>query len=382
MWQPQGIYANLLLKSSTIFSGAGAVRGLSNFPGSRFAILYGSGAGSDLLDSIRLVLKDRSLLFLPKKTLGEPTLEEARAYLRSLEEFHPDVIFAIGGGSLMDMAKLCRILYEFPYWTGGSVLAPGLAFKTRFVAMPTLPGSGAEASSAAVYTEGESKNKRFFVHQGLIPDVVLLDPGLLSGLPRQTLALGACDILGHVVESFVSVHAHALTREICAQALSITRSLWDNTAALEEDEGRLRLLYASYLGGVAQNHCLVGITHALAHQIAGDGYSHARAVGLLLPFGIEANRCHGDTDALYARLAVMANFPDFAAFWSFILDITAPLRAQDQGRIWKLLENKTRNFDFFRDLSMDAGGKGNPVPLERGWILESMRRWQEEHLYV
>ena len=173
MWQPQGIYNEFVLRTPVLLTGEEAVRGLYNFPAIRIAIIHGRSLSEEEQALICNTFSKREVAFFPRSWTGEPDLESLRGTLHDLEAFLPDTIIAIGGGSVIDGAKLCRLFYEIPYFDPQNIKLSGDLLKTHFIAVPTTIGSGAEISSAAVYVH-EHRKEMIVLHE-LQPEVIVYD---------------------------------------------------------------------------------------------------------------------------------------------------------------------------------------------------------------
>lgn len=368
MWIPQGIYADFLLKQPTIFFGKDGVRGLFNFPGHKIAVIYGKGMEDSLSRQLRETFKKRSLAFIRKSWNGEPDIEGLRGAVRELEEFGPDVILAVGGGSVIDGAKLCRAFYEFPYMDVESGRMDQLDFKTRFLAIPTTIGSGAEASSAAVYYDPEEKRKKVVVCHGLQPEAVILNPQTAAGVPENVWYASVLDALAHLIEGFVSIKKNALAEQMSIQGVRMIHEALGRDGRTAREEV-LKLQFAGYMGGIVQNHCLVGAAHAMAHQMASCGYAHGEAVALFLGESIRINRKDKSTGIRYAQLSDRAGFEDTDELLDF-LGVLAEKTGSDRTRAAEILKNCRGNEEFYKNVKEDPGGKGNPLPITDDYITE------------
>lgn len=240
---------------------------------------------------------------------GEPTLEHAQTLARQFEESRPDWIVAIGGGAVLDSAKLGWALYEHPATTLDlrAWSLPPLRGRARFCAVPTVAGAGSEVSSAAMFVDGTSGEKRSLVSHELLPDVVLIDPAFSLAAPASAVAHGAMDALAHALEGFGSRHENPFA-DVQAEAAArvIFRALPKRLLDLSDVESQLELHSAAVMAGWVQNQKVPGIAHALAHQLSHLGYSHGALTGVLLPHAIRFN-CQIETirrkyDSLAQRL--------------------------------------------------------------------------------
>ncbi|HEV2448998.1 MAG TPA: iron-containing alcohol dehydrogenase family protein [Thermoplasmata archaeon] len=223
---------------------------------------------------------------------GEPTEASLGAVQRALESSRPDWIVAIGGGSVLDLAKLAWVNYERP---DGADLEPvtegelGLRRKARFVAVPTTCGSGSEVNGLAYLPA--ANGARGVRSRELLPDWVLLDPELLETLPPSWIASTGADALAHALESLLSEWSHPASAALAREAVGIiVTELPSAVRHPGRPEPRTQLQVAATLAGLAAANSQLGLVHALA-DAAGPrlGVPHSRAVAALLPVGMEFN---------------------------------------------------------------------------------------------
>lgn len=157
------------------------------------------------------------------------------------------------------------------------------------IALPTTAGTGSEATVAAVITVKEENKKIAIADTGLVPRMALLDPELLTGLPKHITAATGMDALTHAIESFVSGWASAYTTE---NSLAATSMIFKNVFASYSDganlDAREQMLTASFKAGLAFTRANVGYVHAIAHQFGGMFHTpHGVANAMLLPHVLE-----------------------------------------------------------------------------------------------
>lgn len=374
MWQPQSLFNQFLLRTPTVLLGRAAIRGLYNYQAGRIAVIHGSSFfDGELLEE---TLKKKSVRFFKRSWDGEPDLSSLSDTVSDLENYQPDTIIACGGGSVIDGVKLCRALYEFPYIDKNNMNLGGLPFKTRFIAIPTTFGSGAEVSSAAVYVEESTRRKEMLVAHELQPDVVVYDPSYLTKMPLRLICASALDAAAHMIEGYVSNIENSFAEAIAESGLvalrgELSKLLVDRNAEIDFE----RLQYVGFSGGIVQNHCIVGTAHAVAHQLTGYGYSHGEAVALLLPTVIQLNNDLSDANGKYERLAERTGFDSVASMQEF-LEKTARLGKIDerQDALKKLLTELISDNQFLSNVKRDRGGKGNPVEITDDYLKELIRR--------
>lgn len=366
MWTPQGLYAKFLLRQPTLFFGEGAVFGLSDLPARRVAAIHGHSLTDADAGEIQKAFRGKQVRFLRRSWEGEPDLEAIRPTVAELEAFRPDVILAVGGGSVIDGAKLCRLFYEHPSFLPGVGRAEGLSFGTRFLALPTLAGSGAEASSAAVYIDRERRCKGMLVCHGFQPEVVVLDPARIRRLPQSRQLPLLMDAMAHMLEGYVSVVENALADILAEEGLRILR---EELSRPWEAADALRLQYAAYLGGVVQNHRLVGAAHAAAHQLT--AIAHSRAVAMLLPATVRTNSADPAVRERYERLSERAGLGGLDGLLSFLEELTERAELVDaRAALWEQLRARGADDALFRRAAEDRGGRGSPRPLDEAYWKE------------
>lgn len=235
------------------------------------------------------------------EVVPEPGEATVRAGVEALERSRPDLIVAVGGGSVLDAAKAMRLLYEhpqlnlqelsLPFLDARKRVAhyPDMAHKVKLVAVPTTAGTGSEVSPAAVLTMGT--RKATLVDYSLVPDIAIVDPELTLTLPPAITADTGIDALTHAIEAVVSVFASPFTDAFCVQAARlIFESLPTAYAKGSDLQARTAMSNAATIAGLAFSNAFVGVNHALAHA-AGAAFRipHGRANAIFLPHVIRYN---------------------------------------------------------------------------------------------
>ena len=233
--------------------------------------------------------------------MPEPDEDIIRAGVELLAHVHPDLIVAVGGGSVMDAAKAMRLLTEHPELSIRELSLPFLDARKRvaryptpehsmqLVAIPTTAGTGSEVSPAAVITS--AGRKMTLVDYSLVPDIAVVDPALSASMPPAITADTGIDALTHALEAAVSIFASPFTDAFCVQAARlIFESLPKAFANGDDIEARTAMANAATLAGLAFSNAFVGVNHALAHALgARFGIPHGRANALFLPHVLRYN---------------------------------------------------------------------------------------------
>jgi acetaldehyde dehydrogenase/alcohol dehydrogenase len=231
----------------------------------------------------------------------EPTEEQVRAGVEMLDKLAPDLIVAVGGGSVLDAAKAMRLFHESPDLTLAELTLPFLDARKRvahypdvdhairLVAVPTTAGTGSEVSPAAVITEGA--RKLTLVDYSLVPDMAIVEPRLTLTMPPHMTADTGIDALTHALEAGVSIFASPYTDAFCMQALHLILDALPRAYADGSDlAARTAMSNAATLAGLAFSNAFVGVNHALAHAVgARFGIAHGRANAIFLPHVLRYN---------------------------------------------------------------------------------------------
>jgi alcohol dehydrogenase len=326
-----------LLGPGEVIAGEGAFAALRTLPATRVAVIATERtAGGALFRRWFDGSHAYEVRHLKPSWTGEPTLESLDGTVGQLSHYAPDWIVAVGGGSVLDGAKLCWARLEHPLFPAERLsrpfALPRLRAVARFVAVPTTAGTGSENSSSAVFVDTQTGRKIPVVTHDFLPDIVLLEPRLTLGLPLAWTVLTALDALAHALEGRVSALHNPLVDSL-AESIAV-----DLLAALSEFLGngeilevRGRLQIAAFHAGQVQNLRLVGLAHAIAHQLGNLHVPHALAVGVFLPLGMTHASTSDPVRRIYDRIARSAGLADSQALIETIRCI--PKRAGVDRRI-------------------------------------------------
>ncbi|WP_280481046.1 iron-containing alcohol dehydrogenase [Nocardia cyriacigeorgica] len=203
-----------------------------------------------------------------------------------------DVIMAVGGGSCIDAAKAVAILAG----NGGTILDyAGVDRVTGpippLVMAPSTSGTGADVSQFAIVTDTTRHTKITIISRTLVPDISVIDPRLLTTMPAELNAATGLDALTHAIESYVSRAHNLLTDHHALHAVTlITGNLPETLAHPRRAEPRIAMAHGALEAGMAFTNAILGITHAMSHQVGGllDA-PHGVLNGVLLPHCIRFN---------------------------------------------------------------------------------------------
>lgn len=235
----------------------------------------------------------------------DPDLSVIANGMKAFVAAQPDVVVAVGGGSVIDAAK--GVIYTLAQ--GGQ-----LAQKPYFVAVPTTSGTGSEVTAFSVIKS--NTEKWVVVDEYMLPDLAILDPNLVKSVPASITADTWMDVLCHALEAYVSNQASDFSDALAEKAVQLVfRHLLDCYQQGSDLHAREKMHNASCIAGMAFTNASLGITHSLAHALGGKfGVPHGRANALLMSQVVAFNADYqGQCDTLaaqkYTRLAALLGLP-------------------------------------------------------------------------
>ena len=296
-----------------VYHGEGALDALKGLKGKKAVICIGGGSikKSGHLDVIEANLKEAG--FETKLIEGiesDPSVDTVIAGAKVMEEFGPDWIIAVGGGSPIDAAKAMWVKYEYPDISFEQMCTPfglpEMRTKAKFCAITTTSGTGTEVTAFAVITDYEKGIKYPMADFEITPDVAIVDPALVAGLPPKLVAFTGMDALTHSIEAYVSTARSYYTD---AMALHSIKMIQDNLVAsyAGDQAARAAMHDAQCLAGMAFSSGLLGIVHSMAHKTGaafeGGHIIHGCANAMYLPKVIKYNAGDRATADRYAQIA-------------------------------------------------------------------------------
>ena len=233
----------------------------------------------------------------------DPSFDTINKGVAMMNEFKPDVIIAIGGGSPIDAAKGMWLFYEHPEADPEGLKLkfmdirkrtykfPKLGTKAKMVAIPTTSGTGSEVTSFAVITDKKLNKKYPLADYELTPDVAIVDTDLVMTLPKSITADTGMDVLTHALEAYVSNMASDYTDGLAEKAVELVFNNLKNAYDNGNDRySREKMHNASCIAGMAFTNAFLGVCHSMAHKIGAEFHlPHGRINAILLPYVIKYN---------------------------------------------------------------------------------------------
>ena len=296
-----------------IYHGKGCLEELKNLKGKKAFLVVGGGSmkRQGFLDKAVHYLKDGGMeVEVFEGVEPDPSVETVMRGAEAMRKFEPDWIVSMGGGSPIDAAKAMWAFYEYPETTFEDLITPfsfpELRQKARFAAIPSTSGTATEVTAFSVITNYQTGVKYPLADFNITPDVAIVDPDLVMGLPVKQVAYTGMDALTHAIEAYVSTLNGPFTDPLALQAIEMVleylpASYNGNTHAREE------MHYAQCLAGMAFSNALLGIVHSMAHK-TGAAFStghipHGCANAIYLPYVIRYNAKDTVAADRYAEIA-------------------------------------------------------------------------------
>ena len=313
------------------------------------------------------VLEDAGLEYeLYSDIKPNPTIQNVQHGVEAFKKAAADYIIAIGGGSSMDTSKAIGIIIANPEFEDVRSLegtAPTKNPCVPIIAVPTTAGTAAEVTINYVITDVERKRKFVCVDPHDMPIIAIVDPDMMSSMPKGLTASTGMDALTHAIEGYTTKAAWEMTDMFHLKAIEIiARSL--RSAVANEKKGREGMALGEYIAGMGFSNVGLGIAHSMAHTL-GAVYDtpHGVACAMMLPIVMEYNAdCTGEKYREIARAMGVKGVDDMSVeeYRKAAIDAVAQLSV-DVGIPTKLEAIKEDDLDFLAESAhADACAPGNP----------------------
>ena len=364
--------ANRIMLNQTSYHGAGAIAEIvteAKSHGFKKAFVCSDA------DLIKFVITKKVTDLLEQNGLAyeifsdikpNPTIENVQSGVAAFKAAEADYIITIGGGSSMDTAKAIGIIIANPEYEDVRSLegvAPTKNPCVPIIAVPTTAGTAAEVTINYVITDVEKKRKFVCVDPHDMPIVAVVDPDMMSTMPKGLTASTGMDALTHAIEGYTTKAAWEMTDMFHLKAIEIiARSL---RAAVENDpKGREDMALGQYIAGMGFSNVGLGIAHSMAHTL-GAVYDtpHGVACAMMLPIVMDYNKeCTGEKYREIARVMGVKNVDSMSVeeYRKAAIDAVQQLSV-DVGIPTKLEALKEEDLQFLAEsAAADACAPGNP----------------------
>ena len=298
-----------------IYHGENALEALKAFKGKKAFVCVGGGSMKrfGFLDRVVQYLQEAGMeVKLFEGIESDPSVDTVMKGAKEMQDFGPDWIVAIGGGSPIDAAKAMWIKYEHPECTFEDMCKvfgiPTLRNKAKFCAISSTSGTATEVTAFSIITDYKKGIKYPIADFEITPDVAIVDPALAQTMPKKLVAHTGMDALTHAIEAYVSTANCDYTDPLALHAIEMIRD--DLVDSYNEDKkARNEMHNAQCLAGMAFSNALLGIVHSMAHKTGavfgdlGAHIIHGAANAMYLPKVIAFNAKDETAKKRYAKIA-------------------------------------------------------------------------------
>ena len=304
----------------------------------------------------------------------DPDITTVRKGVSIMNEFKPDTIIALGGGSAMDAAKGMWIFYEHPEVNFDDLKQkfmdirkrafkyPELGRKSKLICIPTTSGTGSEVTPFAVISDKANLKKYPLTDYSLTPTIAIVDPEFTTNLPARSTADTGMDVLTHAIESYTSVMASDYTDGLALNAIKLVFTYLPRAVKDGKNDlvAREKMHNAATIAGMAFANAFLGITHSMAHKIGAEYHTvHGRTCAILLPHVIRYN------GTVPTKLAVWPKYEEYQCDRKYLEICTMlGLKAKTPEEATEVLANAVMNLG--KEIGIDMNFQ-SLVPDEKLW---------------
>lgn len=350
------------------YHGKNSLEALKTLKGTKAMICVGGGSMKrfGFLEKAEKYLREAGMdVKLFEGIESDPSVETVMKGAKAMEEFGPDWIVAIGGGSPIDAAKAMWIKYEYPDITFEDMCKvfgiPALRRKAHFCAVSSTSGTATEVTAFSIITDYEKGIKYPLADFEITPDIAIVDPALAETMPEKLVAHTGMDAMTHAIEAYVSTANSDFTDPLAIHAIEmIQANLIDSYN--ENMDARAKMHTAQCLAGQAFSNALLGIVHSMAHKtgaIFGD---------------LGAHIIHGAANAMYLPkvIAFNAKDPEAKKRYGVIADYMHLEGTDDDEKIRNLIQYLRDMNDSLRIPHAICHYGRDSFPAEQGFVPEDV----------
>jgi alcohol dehydrogenase len=355
---------NSILQPRQLLYGANSSKNILRIPSLRIAIVCSERSKKkykflnlDFLNKARFEHK-----FFINNSKISLDFKKSKILAKNFLKFKPDWIIAIGGGSIIDLTKIAWAIYEKPNLDKNLLHRPfyikNLRKKSKLVIIPTLPGSGSEASSSAIINL--EKNKVPIVSHEFLADLVILDPLLLNRVNKNLFHNSCLDALTHCIEGYLSISGNSFTNTLAKQSFETLISIFLKS----KNEFDVKILemaqIACYQAGIVQNVNLTGTIHAIAHRFT--NIPHSKLTAFFLPIILKSYIKKDKNIKKKIDMFVKNCFVDTEEFLLFYNTKFKDELDDTKKKLKKILTNSNTNL-IIKDIQKDMLYNYSPIKL-------------------
>ena len=351
-----------------IYHGENALEALKTFEGKKAFVCVGGGSMKrfGFLDRVVRYLQEAGMeVKLFEGIESDPSVDTVMKGAKEMQDFGPDWIVAIGGGSPIDAAKAMWIKYEHPECSFEDMCKvfgiPTLRNKAKFCAISSTSGTATEVTAFSIITDYKKGIKYPIADFEITPDVAIVDPALAQTMPKKLVAHTGMDALTHAIEAYVSTANCDYTDPLALHAIEMIRdNLVDSYN--EDKKARSEMHNAQCLAGMAFSNALLGIVHSMAHKtgaVFGD---------------LGAHIIHGAANAMYLPKVIAFNAKDETAKkrYAKIADVIGLSGSNDEEKVKALIAYVRSLNDKLNIPHCIKNYGADSYPTEQGFVPENI----------
>ena len=351
-----------------IYHGENALEALKAFKGKKAFVCVGGGSMKrfGFLDRVVQYLQEAGMeVKLFEGIESDPSVDTVMKGAKEMQDFGPDWIVAIGGGSPIDAAKAMWIKYEHPECSFEDMCKvfgiPTLRNKANFCAISSTSGTATEVTAFSIITDYKKGIKYPIADFEITPDVAIVDPALAQTMPKKLVAHTGMDALTHAIEAYVSTANCDYTDPLALHAIEMIRdNLVDSYN--EDNKARSEMHNAQCLAGMAFSNALLGIVHSMAHKtgaVFGD---------------LGAHIIHGAANAMYLPKVIAFNAKDKTAKkrYAKIADVIGLSGSNDEEKVKALIAYVRSLNDKLNIPHCIKNYGADSYPTEQGFVPENI----------
>ena len=360
-----------------VITGPGTLEAIENLAGQRFLIITGKSAmfKNGVIKRVETLLKKKNKTYEVLSGIGaNPSVFDVEAGIPQMRKFEPDVVLAIGGGSVIDAAKVMTLLCEYDDLTIEAIRngnAPSKREKIRLVAIPSTSGTASEVTRAAVITFPEENIKIGLKTKAFIPDIAILDGELTLSMPQNVMVESGMDALTHAVEAYINKNADDFTKTIARGAAEGLLKHLRDSFEKGDIESRQHVHNFQSLAGFSFQNAGLGMDHGIAHAFGGRfGTSHGLLNAIALPTVLEYNRRDHAVAEDLAELSRITGKEIIGEIKDLNKTFGVPVSFKLAG-----IEEKEflENYDSLLENSLKGSTQRNPVKMDQNEMDKVLR---------
>lgn len=289
--------SNLKFYGDEIITGPGTLNTIQAIVGQRVVVVTGKSAlfKNGTIKRVETLLQEKNKTYDIIRGIGaNPSVADVEAGLIKMKAFIPDTVIAIGGGSVLDAAKVMTLMCEYPELTITAIRngkAPEKRERIKLIAIPSTSGTASEVTRAAVITFTRENIKIGLKTKAFIPDIAILDGELTLSMPQNVMAESGMDALTHGLEAYINKNADDFTKTMAKGAVTGLLKYLRQSFETGDIKSRQHVHNFQCLAGFAFQNAGLGMDHGIAHAFGGRfETSHGLLNAIALPYVLEYNQ--------------------------------------------------------------------------------------------